>query len=114
MDTDMKCLIVEGRTDKLQIEPILDEPVIILCTNGTMDTEALEDLIEPYEYCQLYTLFDADKSGAFLRKVMDRVYPEARQLQTLNMYKEVATTPRSILGKILLAENFKIKKNYIL
>ena len=75
-----------------------------------MDTEALEDLIEPYEYCQLYTLFDADKSGAFLRKVMDRVYPEARQLQTLNMYKEVATTPRSILGKILLAENFKIKQ----
>lgn len=114
MTENLKCLIVEGRTDKLQIKPILQEEVVILCTNGTMDSEALEELIEPYEHCYLYTLFDADKSGDQLRKVIKRVYPEAKQLQTLREYKEVATTPRLELAKILLAEHFKINKQYII
>lgn len=114
MTEDMKCLIVEGRSDKLQIKPILEEEVVILCTNGTMDPEAIEDLIEPYEHCRLFTLFDADSSGDHLRKVMKRVYPEAKQLQTFRRYREVATTPRAELAKLLLAEHFKVKHNYIL
>lgn len=110
----LKCLIVEGKSDKLHIKPVLEEDVVILCTNGTMDSEALEDLIEPYEHCRMYTLFDADSSGDYLRKVMKRIYPEAKQLQTFRRYREVATTPRSELAKLLLAEHFKINKNYIL
>ena len=31
-----KVLIVEGRQDKLQIQPLLAEDVPILCTNGTI------------------------------------------------------------------------------
>jgi len=114
MANHLKCLIVEGKSDKLQIMPVLEEDVVILCTNGTMDSEALEELIEPYEHCKMYTLFDADSSGDYLRKVMKRIYPEAKQLQTFRRYREVATTPRSELAKLLLAEHFKINKNYIL
>lgn len=114
MARTLKCLIVEGKSDKLQVKSVLEEEVVILCTNGTMDSEALEDLIEPYENCKMYTLFDADSSGDYLRKVMKRIYPEARQLQTFRRYREVATTPRSELAKLLLAEHFKINTNYIL
>lgn len=42
-----KCLIVEGRSDKLQIEPILNENVTILCTNGTIGVHQLEELLDP-------------------------------------------------------------------
>lgn len=52
-----KCLIVEGRSDKLQIEPILNENVLILCTNGTIGVHQLEELLDPYEGCELYTFF---------------------------------------------------------
>lgn len=50
-----KCLIVEGRSDKLQIEPILNENVTILCTNGTIGVHQLEELLDPYESCELFT-----------------------------------------------------------
>lgn len=114
--SNVKCLIVEGRSDKMRVKQVLEDEtnVEILCTNGTIDSEALEDLIEPYEHCRLYTLFDTDTSGEKLRKVMKRVYPEAKQLQTSRKYREVATAPHTEIAKLLLAEHFHIKKNYIL
>lgn len=115
MSNNLKCLIVEGRSDKMRVKQVLEdeENIFILCTNGTIDSEALEDLVEPYEYCRLYTLFDTDTSGDALRKVMKRVYPEAKQLQTSRKYREVATVPHAELAKLLLAEHFPIKKSYI-
>lgn len=53
---DGKCLIVEGRSDKLQIEPILNENVTILCTNGTIGVHQLEELIDPMRAAS-YLLF---------------------------------------------------------
>ena len=51
---DIKCIIVEGRSDKLKITSLLAEQVLILCTNGTIDEEALLELLEPYEDWSLY------------------------------------------------------------
>jgi len=109
-----KCLIVEGRSDKIQIEPILNENVKILCTNGTIGVHQLEELLDPYEGCELYTFFDADTSGDKLRALMDRHYPEAEHLRTMPTYKEVETTPRKVLAAILLRAHFSIHNEYIL
>ena len=109
-----KCLIVEGRSDKLRIAPILNEDVTILCTNGTIGVHQLEELIDPYEQYELFTFFDADTSGDKLRALMDRHYPEAEHLRTMPTYKEVETTPRRVLAAILLRAHFSVHKEYIL
>lgn len=103
------CLIVEGRSDKLRLQPIVGSNVHILCTNGTMDEDALIELIEPYEYTQLVTFFDRDKSGNYLRKQMQRVFSEAKQLQLVAPYIEVAEAPIAILRSILSAAKIDLK-----
>ncbi|WP_332649036.1 toprim domain-containing protein [Lysinibacillus sp. 54212] len=108
MDTE-KCIIVEGRSDKLKIAPLFAEDVAIVCTNGTVDEEVLIDIIEPFEQCDLFTLFDADKSGDRLRKTMKRCYSEATQLTIPKQYLEVAKTPADILTEILRKAKFMMK-----
>lgn len=109
-----KLLIVEGRQDKLQIQPLLAEDIPILCTNGTISVSKLEELIDPYEEYDIYTLFDEDYSGDRLRALMKREYPEAHNLRTLSLYKQVEATPRKYLARILLAANFKIHTAYLI
>lgn len=109
-----KCIIVEGRSDKLKIEPILAEDVMIVCTNGTIGEDALLSLIEPYEQCKLYTLFDADKSGEKLRKLTNRLYSEATHLFIPKTFIEVANTPRKVLAQLLSDAKFFIHKQYLL
>lgn len=102
-------MIVEGRTDKQQLQKIVANNVHIICTNGTKDEEALIELIEPYEYAMLYTFFDRDKSGDYLRKKMQRVYSEALQLKLPGPYIQVAETPIAILRAILSAAKIDVK-----
>lgn len=105
----MKCLIVEGRSDKERLQRVLAEDVTIVCTNGTIGQTALEELLAPYEHYTLYTFFDADKSGDALRKLMMCTYPEAIQLQTTKMYKQVAETPKRFLANVLAREGIRVK-----
>ncbi len=109
-----KVLIVEGRQDKLQIQPLLAEDIPILCTNGTISPSKLEELIYPYEEYDLYTFFDEDYSGDRLRSLMKREYPESYHLRTLSLYKQVEATPRKFLARILLAADFKIHASFLL
>ncbi|MGG0656682.1 hypothetical protein [Rummeliibacillus pycnus] len=109
-----KVLIVEGRQDKLQIQPILAEDIPILCTNGTISASKLEELIYPYEEYELYAFFDEDYSGDCLRALMKKEYPEACHLRTLSLYKQVEATPRKYLARILLAADFKIHPAYLI
>lgn len=108
-----KCIIVEGRSDKLKLAPILAEDVTIVCTNGTISEEALLELIEPYEECMLYTFFDADKSGDYLRKLMKRIYSEATHLFVPRTYMEVANAPRKVLAQLLKEAKFSVHKQYL-
>lgn len=103
------CLIVEGRSDKLQLQRIVAGNVHILCTNGTIDEEALIDLIEPIEYTKLATFFDRDKTGDYLRKLMKRVYSEAQQLQLPAPYIGVAEAPISVLKSVIVAAKIDVK-----
>lgn len=103
------CLIVEGRSDKLQLQRIVAGNVHIICTNGTKDEEALIDLIEPIDYMTLVTFFDRDKSGDYLRKQMQRVFSEAIQLELPPPYIGVAEAPPSVLRAVLKAAKIDVK-----
>lgn len=106
----MKCLLVEGLSDKIRLTQVIAEPIIILCTNGTISQTTLEELLAPYEDYELYTLFDEDKSGDKLRQLMKRTYPEAIQLHTTRTYKQVAETPPRFLVTIVARAGIRIKR----
>ena len=94
-------LIVEGKTDRAQLATIVPKTIPIICTNGTKDEEALLDLLESHEQYDFVTLFDADRNGEKLRKIMNRIYPEAIQIIIPVQYKEVAETPVNVLKQLL-------------
>ena len=104
-----KCIIVEGRSDKLKLTSLLAEQVLILCTNGTIDEEALLELLEPYEGIKFYTFFDRDKSGDHLRKMMRRTYSEAVQLELPVPFNGVAEAPSYVIRDILQTAKFQVK-----
>lgn len=108
-----KILIVEGAADRRRLQPLLAEPVTILCTNGTISAYHIEELIEPYEQDDLYVFADADRSGDTIRKLFKRLYPEAVHLHTDRLYREVETTPVKQLAGILAAADFKIHSHYL-
>lgn len=108
-----KVLIVEGRQDKLRILPVLNEPVDIICTNGTISVDRLEELLEPYEDNDLYVLFDADHSGEKSRQLVKQYYPTAEHLYTRREYKQVEHTPYEYLAYILANANFQVNPAYL-
>ncbi|MGN7477534.1 toprim domain-containing protein [Solibacillus silvestris] len=105
-----KCIVVEGRADKMRLVPILAEEVDIICTNGTISEVDLIDLLEDYEQHEIVTMFDADKNGEKLRKIMKRAYPEAKQLIIPHKYVEVEKTPAAILRNLLIQSKFLVKE----
>lgn len=111
-----KVIIVEGITDKKQIENILTEDVIILCTNGTLGVERFDALLEEYELDNrdVYILVDEDEPGFVLRNQLRRELPHAKHLYINSNYKEVAETPKQILANLLATNHFSIRPLYLL
>jgi toprim domain protein len=105
-----KVIVVEGLTDKTRIAPLIAEPVVILCTNGTVSATRLEELLLPYEGLDIIVLVDADKSGEQLRRLVKREFPEARHFYINRSYKEVATTPIRILIDVLISANIRVNQ----
>ena len=108
-----KCIVVEGRADKLRVAEVLAEQVIILCTNGTIAEHSLLDLLEPYEHLHMYTMFDRDKSGEKLRSLMRRTYSDATQIVIPKPYIEVEGTPYTVLAQLLRNEKFKVHEQFL-
>ncbi|MFJ8065641.1 toprim domain-containing protein [Psychrobacillus sp. NPDC096426] len=109
-----KVILVEGRSDKLQLLRLLDESPEIICTNGTISNVKLEEILSPYDDLPIYAFLDADKSGEQIRSVVRKEYPEAIHLYTNPMYCEVANTPFKVLASILKRVNIKVKKEFLL
>lgn len=103
-----KCIIVEGRSDVVKIRALLAEQVEIICTYGTKDEEAMIELLEPYEAYELYTFFDHDYTGDYLRKMIRRAYSEAVQFDLPDPYMGVAEAPDQAVRDIL-ATKFQVK-----
>ncbi|MBB5175124.1 toprim domain-containing protein [Texcoconibacillus texcoconensis] len=98
-----KVLIVEGKSDRTRIEQVLNEPVNIICTYGTLSQEKLEELILPVEHMDVYILVDADDAGENLRKQLKHELPNATHLYTDKMFGQVETTPVDYLAEVLKA-----------
>lgn len=104
-----KVIIVEGKTDREQLLNVLDEPVEIICSNGTLSYEKLEEWAEWLESSEIYLFVDADDPGNKLRKRINQELPEVRHLYTHKMYREIATTPIDVLAEILEHAHFAVK-----
>lgn len=105
----MRVIIVEGKTDKQRLLQLLDEPVEIVCTNGTLGLEKLEELIANYSDDEVCVLLDADEAGNKARRQFKQEFPNVRHLYTHRMYREVATTPLNVLARILEGAYFAVK-----
>lgn len=108
-----KVIIVEGKSDKKKVSAIINEPVEIICTNGTISLTKLDELVEFLEKKQVYILADADEAGEKLRKHFKRELPEAIHLYIDKSYREVATAPKKHLATVLLAANIDVHKEYL-
>ncbi len=108
MDELEKVMIVEGKTDKEKIESVLNEPVRIICTNGTISQLKLEELADELYDKDVYVLVDADESGEKLRKQLKREFNEACHLYIDRAYKEVAAAPRHHIASVLLRANLNV------
>ncbi|WP_438824390.1 toprim domain-containing protein [Bacillus sp. JJ1533] len=109
-----KVIIVEGRTDKKKVETVVNEPVEIICTNGTIGLSKLDDLIEHLFNKDVYILVDADRAGDKLRKQFKREFPEARHLFIDKTYREVATAPEHHIATVLLSANIDVHAEFLL
>lgn len=109
-----KVIIVEGRTDKKKVETVVNEPVEIICTNGTISISKLDELIEHLFNKDVYILVDADSAGDKLRKQFKREFPEARHLFIDKMYREVATAPEQHIATVLLSAIIDVHAEYLL
>ena len=113
MPYDEKVIIVEGSTDRKQVQPILNESIQIICTNGTISMSKLDELVDVLENKDVYILADADESGDKLRKQLRRELPNASHLYIDRTYREVANAPRYHLAQVLLAANIDVKVEYL-
>jgi toprim domain protein len=108
-----RVIIVEGKSDRKKIEAVIKDEVEIICTNGTISTAKLDELIEYLYNKDVYILVDADDAGEKLRKQFKREIPEAEHLYIDKMYREVATTPEQHLATVLLSANIDVNINFL-
>jgi len=108
-----KIIIVEGLSDKKNVLPIINEPVQIVCTNGTISHEKLDEWSETFFDLDLYILVDEDRSGIQLRKQLIREFPFATNIHISRDYKEVACAPKKHLAQILAQANIDVFPEYL-
>ncbi|MFT4412921.1 toprim domain-containing protein [Fredinandcohnia humi] len=111
-DTE-KVIIVEGKSDKKKIETVINEPIEIICTNGTISISKLDELIDHLFNKEVYILVDADNAGEKLRKQFKREFPEARHLFIDKTYREVATAPEQHIATVLLSADIDVHAEYL-
>lgn len=112
--TPEKVIIVEGKTDRERLLEVLDEPVRIICTHGTLSYEKMEDFISEFQDGEdVYVLVDADDSGMKLRRQLRQELPNAKHLFTRRMYREVARTPMDHLARVLFDAHFDIDEKWL-
>ncbi|MGM9929163.1 MAG: toprim domain-containing protein [Bacillus sp. (in: firmicutes)] len=108
-----KVLIVEGSSDKKKVQKILNEEVTIVCTNGTISFQMMDNLVEELFDKEVYIMVDQDKSGDKLRKQFKREIPSAVHILIDRAYREVASAPDHHIATVLLSANFHVHTQYL-
>ncbi|WP_404454035.1 toprim domain-containing protein [Virgibacillus necropolis] len=111
-----KVIIVEGLTDKKQIEKIIMDPVTIICTNGTLGVARFDELLDTYDLDNkdVYILADEDSAGMKLRKQLARELPHAEHIYVSSEFREVATTPESLLATALVGKRINVNPIFLI
>ncbi|MEC2076426.1 toprim domain-containing protein [Metabacillus fastidiosus] len=108
-----KVLIVEGKSDKEKVLSVVNEPIEVICTNGTISLAKLDELIDELFLRDVYILVDADRAGERLRKQFKREFPEASHLYIDKTYREVATAPDYHIAAVLLSANIDVNAKFL-
>ncbi|MFT0801249.1 toprim domain-containing protein [Bacillus swezeyi] len=108
-----KVMIVEGKSDKLKVKRVIEEPVDIICTNGTISQIKLDEFAENLYDKDVYILVDADESGEKLRRKLKRELPEASHLYIDKAYKEVASAPDHHVAEIIFRSNIRVHTKFL-
>ncbi|WP_163971580.1 toprim domain-containing protein [Oceanobacillus halotolerans] len=110
-----KVIIVEGLTDKKQIEKIITDEVTIVCTNGTLGVERLDELLNDYQLDEkdVFILTDEDHSGTKLRKQLAQELPHAEHLYVSSEFREVAKTPEYVLATLLVSRHIAVNPKFL-
>lgn len=111
-----KVIIVEGRSDKKKIEKLMTEPIEIICTNGTVSINKLEDLVDENNLFEkdVYILADADDAGEKLRKQFERELPNAMHVYIDKAYRQVEDAPEHHLATVLLSVHIDVDPKFLL
>ncbi|RYG74469.1 topoisomerase [Lentibacillus lipolyticus] len=111
-----KVIIVEGLTDKLQIQKVLaDDDVEIICTHGTLGVEKMDELLDKHDLDNrdVYILVDEDDSGSKIRRQLISECPHARNIHVDNDYREVAATPVQMLAMALAGVEIAVDPTFL-
>src|SRR5690625_4716920 len=100
-DGSDRIVIVEGLTDKKQIEKVIIDEITIVCTNGTLGVEKFDEMLEGYDldHRDVYILVDEDDAGMKLRKQLAHELPHAEHIYVSSEFGEVATRPASVVAR---------------
>ena len=104
-----KVIIVEGNRDRKKVLAGLAEDIEIICTNGTIGLEKLDELVESLEDKDVYILVDADESGEKLRRQLRREFPNAEHLYIDRVYREVEDAPARHIAEVLTEADILVK-----
>ncbi len=113
MPENEKVMIVEGKSDKQKVKHVIEEPVDIICTNGTISQAKLDEFAETLFDKDVYILVDADESGEKLRRQLTRS-SQASHLYIDRVYKEVASAPSQHVAEVLIRSNIRVHTKYLL
>ncbi|MCD8900382.1 toprim domain-containing protein [Staphylococcus gallinarum] len=102
-------IIVEGKSDKKRVKQVIDQPIEIICTNGTMGVDKLDAMIESLYGKQVHILVDSDNEGEKIRKWFKRYLSESHHIRIDKQYCEVAKCPKPYLSRVLEKNGFKVK-----
>lgn len=103
-------IIVEGITDKEQLEKIIAEDVLIICTHGTFGVERFDELLETYDldHKEVFIFVDEDEAGIELRKQLSYELPHAKHIYISEAYKEVAAAPADVLATTIVSHHIEV------
>ncbi|RXK18074.1 toprim domain-containing protein [Macrococcus sp. DPC7161] len=108
MSVIQKVIIVEGKNDKLKLKEVLNEPVHIICTHGTMGIAKLDNMYDDLIGSQVFVMTDPDKAGRKIRSWFKRHLSEAAHIYIDSKYGEVGNAPVDYLAKILTKNDFEV------
>src|SRR5699024_2384302 len=115
-DGSDRIIIVEGLTDKRQIEKVITDEITIVCTNGTLGVEKIDEMLEGYDldHKDVNILDDEDDVGMKLRKQLAHELPHTEHSYVSSEFHEVETTPENVLATTIVDKDIMVNPIFLM